>query len=118
MSEQYYYVSLKWTHKNDAFITLWGPNSNGYQWYQSWIGKYEKPYDPSAESVKSVLCEIADPLFEKVGFDSKEVMILPNTPKVRRALGIRKKDLYRAYRSHCPDINELEFIKLEAPASE
>lgn len=115
---QYYYVSLKWTHKNDAFITLWGPNSNGYQWYQSWIGKYSEPYDPSADSVKSVLCDVADPLFEKVRFDGKEVMILPNTESVRAILGIRKAEFQRSYRSHCPDINELDYIKADAPGNE
>lgn len=112
----YYYISLKWTHKQDAFITLWGPNSSGYQWYQSWIGKYDSAYtyDKDEYDVKSIPCSIADTLFEKVKFDGREVMILPNTPEVRKKLGITKKSLHKLYPSHCPTIKDLNNYKIAA----
>lgn len=102
---KYYYISLKWTHKTDAFITFWGPNHCGYQWSKEMIGEYDLPHVDN-EHVKTVDKEVADVLFSdhKNGSDGIICAVL-NTPKNRKRLGITKNMLIRQYPSHCPRVS-------------
>lgn len=40
--EQYYVISVKNTHKNHRYITVWGPNNSGYHWALSGSGIYSQ----------------------------------------------------------------------------
>ncbi|AQS50513.1 hypothetical protein PAEH1_01270 [Paenalcaligenes hominis] len=41
-SEQYYVVSVRHTHKEHLYITVWGPNNCGYRWALSGAGCYSE----------------------------------------------------------------------------
>lgn len=41
----YYIISLKHTHKEDKYITLWRPDNSGYCYAQDQSGKYEEIID-------------------------------------------------------------------------
>ena len=99
---QYYYISLKHTHKKDAFITLWGPNERGYQWYQPSVGLYDEVcIGDDFGSTKSINKEVVDELWMEVEFDGAPRKILPNVKKVREALGVKRKDFHRIGVSWC-----------------
>jgi hypothetical protein len=97
----FYYISKKWTHKNDAFITLWRTNSGGYCWYKDWAGTYEEDYETDY-AVTAVDAKIVDVLWQKVIYENEERLVLINDLKTLKALGIKTKDLIKEYQSNCP----------------
>jgi hypothetical protein len=63
----YYIVSLKWTRRDSAYITVWRPHDNGYAWPLSWAGKYTNAqvaatpdYYHNGSSTVAVPCEVLD----------------------------------------------------------
>ena len=118
-----YIISTKWTHRNDAFITLWRPDNNGYCWYQAWAGKYDiaswskvdrEHYD-NCHSTIAIDCEIIDNLFVTVKFDNRIEKILPNTDEVLEILNIDRKLFDKLYPSSCPNIKELSLYLFDKP---
>ena len=113
----YYSTSLQWTHRDDGFITLWGHNSQGYQWEKQYAGVYSEKSDLEGgkhDELKSVEKLVVDKLFE----DYEGKIVLLNTKSNRRKLGIKKKHFRRAYESGCPDrltVDRIKYLKsLEA----
>ena len=41
----YYYISLKWTRKNNSVFTIWCSNHSGYTQILEKAGIYEKKYE-------------------------------------------------------------------------
>ena len=52
--QQYYYITLTWTKKDNRVITLWKPNHSGYAQILERAGLYDKPHDEKCNSVLSV----------------------------------------------------------------
>lgn len=103
IKEEFYYISYKWTHPEDAFITFWRENNCGYCWYKDWAGVYERIcYGDEYGSSITVFKSEVDKLWMDVDFDGAPRKILPNTKEVRKILGLKKKDFYKVHRSGCP----------------
>lgn len=114
----YYYISTKWTHKTDAYLTLWRGNSSGYCWNQSWAGIYDQPPNVTPDyGVIAVECEKVNHLFEATSYFNNPQLILPNSKEVRRTIGIMRKDLLRTYRSNCPSFGDIKKYRLTNEAT-
>ena len=98
----FYYISTKWTNKNDGFITLWRKNSSGYCWYKNWAETYEEMHQEDAD-VLTVSATVVDKLWVKVYYDGAEREVLPNNSKTLKVLGLKTKDLLKKYNSNCPE---------------
>ena len=98
----FYYISTKWTNKNDAFITLWRNNNSGYCWYKNWAGKYEENLEKDYDNI-AIDTDIVDTLWQKVMYDGAERKVLLNDRKTLKALGLETKDLIKKYNSNCPE---------------
>lgn len=98
----FYYISTKWTNKNDGFITLWRKNSSGYCWYKNWAGTYEEMHEEDAD-VLTVSATVVDKLWVKVNYDGAEREVLLNNTKTLKVLGLKTKDLLKKYNSNCPE---------------
>lgn len=92
---KYYYISLKWTHKEDAVYIFWSPNSQGYTISLDGAGVYEK--ELNNYDVKSVRVEDVNRYCEHVRYYAHIYSVLPNSKQVRDVLNIKKKDLDAAY---------------------
>ena len=69
----YYIISLKHTHKEDKYITLWRPNNSGYCYSQDQAGRYSE----IKEGYK-----IIDDYFEKTGLSSDKEKFIKRLDKV------------------------------------
>lgn len=105
--EQFYLISLKWTHKKDRWLTLWGKNQAGYQYFKETAGTYNKKMakqiDNSKEEIPSVLAVPAsklEPLWDSLNHESKSVHVLRNTPENRKAIGIKLSQLLKKWPSN------------------
>jgi hypothetical protein len=105
----YYYISTKWTNKNDGFITLWRKHSNGYCWYKNWAQIYDETHEPDAD-IKAVPATIIDNLWVKVNYDGEEREVLLNVPKTLKALGLKRGNFIKNHASNCPGINDINRI--------
>lgn len=90
---KYAIISLKWTHKDDDFITFWRHESKGYAWYKIWIGKYSYTKAVVNEADKIIPYPKLKPLWTKIFIEGHERKVILNTLENRKALGITKKDL-------------------------
>lgn len=89
-------VSLKWTHKDDKWISFWRTNQAGYCWYQSWCGLYD-PSDTKSITRNGTSDEAlaihADTLKDhwiKVEYEGQERKVIPNNEETLKILGITK----------------------------
>ncbi len=89
--KKYYYISLKWTHKDDQVFTLWCNNSIGYTYDKNYIGSYSE--EINNDSLRSVLIKDVEELFEYRLIGDQVCKVLLNTKENRKVLGVRKKDL-------------------------
>lgn len=88
-SQLYYVVSLKWTRRDDAYISFWRPANAGYAYPLSWAGKYEEArvsehpeYYHNGFDTIAVPCSIVDALAiqPKQGMiDNDAGPVVPNT---------------------------------------
>lgn len=84
-----YVISLKHTHREELYITVWRPNDKGYCWALSRAGKYDREnvlahldYYNSGCSNVAVPCEILDGIAipPKPGHhDNDTGPVVPNT---------------------------------------
>ncbi len=65
----YYIVSLKWTRRENPYITFWRPDNSGYACPLSWAGKYSEEkvlYEPyyynDGKNTIAVLDEVVEAL--------------------------------------------------------
>lgn len=65
----FYIVSLKHTHRDNEYISVWRPNNCGYAWPLSWAGKYSEQeidanlaYYHNGQSTLAVPCALLDSL--------------------------------------------------------
>lgn len=94
---KYYYISLKWTHKDDHVFTLWSKNSIGYTYDKNYVGSYDE--EINNDSLRSVLIKDVEDLFEYKLVGDQVCKVLVNNKANRNALGILKKDLNKLYSS-------------------
>ncbi|HEX2868664.1 MAG TPA: hypothetical protein VHO03_16610 [Ignavibacteriales bacterium] len=111
----FYIISLKWTHKDDGYLTLWRTSAHGYCWDRAHAGLFEEEYiqknhsDPLNCDTKAVPKEIVDKLWARGFVDGKIENVLPSSNVCRKALGLDVKDFRRLYRSEgCPDRQYVE----------
>ena len=95
---QYHIVSLKWTHKSDDWITFYRHNSCGYCWRKDWVGEFESPNVDNYNEIRIEVEKLKN-LWVKDHYEDVEILVIPNTKTVRKALGITTKDLKRKYPS-------------------
>lgn len=108
MSDNMYIVSLKWTHPDDGFITLWRSTSS-YAFYKEWITPISrtlvetnpKHYNDGVGTKAYTEAELKD-LWLPVVYEELGRTILPNTEKVRKSLGITLNMFKKAQPSSCP----------------
>ncbi|MGE5681837.1 MAG: hypothetical protein ACM34K_13240 [Bacillota bacterium] len=117
MGKQFYIISLKWTNKDDGYITLWRTNGYGYCWNRAYAGIFDEKYiqknhSTPDDSTKIVPQDVVDRLWTGGFIDDQIAAILPNTEKVRKALGIELNQFKRLYRSECPSKSDVEGFKL------
>jgi hypothetical protein len=113
-----YIISLKHTHKEDAFFVLWRPDLCGYTYFQEAAGTYDnktiKANDLNNRDSSLAVDErtILD-LWEASPFDGIFAggNILPNLPKTRKVLGILKSQLKRKYSGDCPSVKDYKNFK-------
>jgi len=90
--ERFVYISTKYTHKKDKYFFFWRPNSAGYNFTREEAGIYTHAYS-STEHVFSVNIETVAPHFIAIEYRGRWCHVLPNTPAVRKAIGIKLNDL-------------------------
>jgi hypothetical protein len=124
----YYYISLKWTRKNNSVFTFWCSNHSGYTQILEKAGIYEKKYEnDSSKDVLSIEKEIVDKLVGKISGlgvlgDYSDFTVLPNIGDVRKELGITwldfqiidnsRDDFYRfVFKENCYENIVRKFVK-------
>lgn len=88
---KYLKLSLKWTHKNAEWLTFWKGNRSGYCWFKDWCGLYDIEEDD--DHVKHINSELIESDWIEITYDGKKQLVLPNTPSMRKKLGIKKNQL-------------------------
>lgn len=100
MQTMYYIISLKWTNKNDKWITLWRHNRAGYAWFVSMAGKYTKEEaGKKTTTVTIISTDAAYKYLESVNYEGNPQHVLPNSKEVRDLLGITKNDLLAIHKT-------------------
>jgi hypothetical protein len=68
---EFYIVSLKWTKRDNKYITFWRDDDSGYSYPLSWSGRYPEArvmsnlgYYNNGDSTIAVPCSVVDPLGE------------------------------------------------------
>lgn len=91
----YYVISPKWTYPDSFAFTLWGPNNNGYCWYQEWAGVYSKEqiedgldYYHNGYGALAIPKTVADELFLPCIYNDKLVHLLPINDVTKQRLGL------------------------------
>lgn len=94
MKTEYYIISLKHTHKEDMFITLWRPNNAGYCYSKQDAGVYQEIeegyHNCEGDSLpvdKAILDEFFIPT--DVGGSGPIVRCIPNCKQVWVALNLK-----------------------------
>lgn len=109
-----YIISLKHTHKEDAFIVLWCPNLSGYTYFKEAAGTYDRRTIKANDlnNFNSTIAinekKLADLWFKTEDSYGYEVHVLPNLPKTRKALGILKAKFIKQYPGTCPSISQFK----------
>ncbi|MAO66222.1 MAG: hypothetical protein CL666_14600 [Balneola sp.] len=98
---KYALLSLRWTHKNDDFITFWRHDAKGYCWFKAWMGRYSivRSAQHSSDRTKRVSFEVLEPFWQEVSYEGKIRYVIPNTAEVREVMGIKSEDFQREYPS-------------------
>lgn len=101
MVETYYTISLKWTHKNDRWITFHRTENRGYCWRKDWAGTWSTGSKELTNNVDQRYIDSSklDDLWETVLHAGFEFVVLPNTKKVRQAIGINQNEFISKYKS-------------------
>lgn len=104
-----YIISLKWTHKDDQYLTLWRKNNKGYCWYKEWAQVYDQDQiQYNSEEQIFVSEQILQPLWKEIQIDHpicreniepNSYYILPNNQQVLQALSIKRSDLIKKHPS-------------------
>jgi hypothetical protein len=90
--DHYIYISTKYTHRKDQWFFFWRPKAQGYNFTREEAGIFDRAYS-TTEHVFSVNVETIAPLFIATEYRKRRCHVLPNTPAVRKALGIKLSDL-------------------------
>lgn len=99
MEQQYYIISKKHMTTKDFAILFWGKNFSGYKYNLNNSGVYSQTeidtnFNCSESDSIAVKKEIIDSIKERYVIDNNELgFIVLNTPKNRKLLNIRKKEL-------------------------
>lgn len=98
--KQFYILSLKWTTKDAPVFTLWRSNDSGYTLYEETAGRYtedrileNQPYYNNNKSTMAVDVVLIEDDFVRLKDFGHWVESLPNTPEIRKKLGIKLKQL-------------------------
>ncbi|MCX6217651.1 hypothetical protein [Spirosoma sp.] len=88
---QYYVLSLYHTTSKDSHILLWGPDNAGYVLSKQYAGLYEELTPGYHDSERSMPISklLADTLFTLVQREGQDREMIPNTPEVWAALGLK-----------------------------
>ena len=92
--EKCFIVSLSSTSKTDAVLSLWRTKNSGYCWYREWSGVYDECELMCGYCNEVVVpCSAVEKYWRQAIYDKMVVTLLPNTPAVRKACGIKKSEL-------------------------
>lgn len=108
MKKGYYVLSLDHTHPEDIFLCWY--QSNGFCWTKDWIGDYTigDIQKLNFNNGMFLLKRNVDKLWEKVKVNGELKIVILNTEKNRKKLGIKKENLKGNYKSF--DISEIKKI--------
>lgn len=88
----YYVISLKHTHKQNKYITLWRPNNRGYCYAQDQAGQYPEYKDgyhnTEGDSTPIEVSQL-DGFFIDAVIDGKPKKAVPNCKQVWEMLGFK-----------------------------
>lgn len=102
MDKRFMILSLKRTHKNDPWLTLWRTNSSGYCWFKEWAGLYDSKSahkNLDEENEKIIDTNFVNEFWEEIVYNGEKRLVLPNTNEVLEAIGIDKHHLLKKYPS-------------------
>lgn len=88
----YYIISLKHTHKEDKYITLWRPNNSGYCYAKESSGQYskiEEGYHNCANNSFPIESSKLEGFFINAVIDSEVKQCVPNCKAVWDALNLK-----------------------------
>ena len=88
----YYIISLKHTHKEDKYITLWRPTNSGYCYSQDQAGRYseikEGYHNGEGDSIAIEVSRL-EGFFINAVIDSEVKQCVPNCKAVWDALNLK-----------------------------
>lgn len=97
---RFYIVSLKWTNKNDKWITFSRSNYAGYCLFKEWCGLYlDNCFNADPAKEMFVDSEKLKSLWIKIKHEGYEREVLPNTAKVRKILGVEKNQFLAIHKT-------------------
>lgn len=101
-TNEFYIISLKHTSKGDAALTFWGADGKGYTWHQARAGIYtEASAKKHIDLYNAAVDKQHVDAYWRDAIDHGDLYIsIPNTDRVRKALGLSTKLLDKG-RGNC-----------------